>query len=56
MQLSALIVELAKKSVHQHIAIPSELKKVKSTLGGWQTKLIMPMIKRRAPRMPAKKE
>jgi len=44
------------KKCPQHIAIPAELKKVKKSLGGWQTKLLMPVIKKRMPRRPTKHE
>lgn len=37
---------LCAKKCPQHIAIPEELKKVNGTLGGTQTKLLMPFIKR----------
>jgi predicted aldo/keto reductase-like oxidoreductase len=33
------------KACPQHIAIPSELKKVNSTLGGLRTKLLMPIVR-----------
>ena len=38
------------KHCPQHIAISTELKSVKSTLGGWQTKLMIPLIKRAMPK------
>ncbi|MGZ7115235.1 MAG: aldo/keto reductase [Halobacteriota archaeon] len=34
------------KRCPQQIAIPTELKSVKKALGGWQTKLILPLVKR----------
>ena len=37
---------LCAKRCPQHIAIPTELKSVKKALGGWQTKLIAPLVKR----------
>ena len=39
------------KKCPQHIAIPDELKAVKGTLGGLQTKIMLPIIKRMAKRM-----
>jgi hypothetical protein len=47
---ASLCINCGKCTKHcpQHIAIPTELKSVKSTLGGWQTKLMMPLIKRMA--------
>jgi hypothetical protein len=44
------------KKCPQHIAIPAELAKVKKSLGGWQTKLLTPMIKKRMPHRPAKRD
>ncbi len=38
------------KHCPQHIAISTELKSVKNTLGGWQTKLMIPLIKRAMPK------
>ncbi|MCW4017871.1 MAG: aldo/keto reductase [Candidatus Bathyarchaeota archaeon] len=40
----------------QHIDIPEELKAVKGTLCNWQTKAMMPIIKRMMPKSPAKKD
>jgi predicted aldo/keto reductase-like oxidoreductase len=37
---------LCAKHCPQHIAIPTELKSVKKALGGWQTKLMVPLLKR----------
>jgi hypothetical protein len=44
------------KHCPQHIAIPTELKSVKKTLGGWQTKLMIPFIKRMIPKIPVKRD
>jgi hypothetical protein len=44
------------KKCPQHIAIPAELKKVRKSLGGWKTKLLLPMIKKRVPHGPPKKD
>jgi len=33
------------KTCPQHIAIPSELKKVNRTLGGLRTKILMPLVR-----------
>jgi predicted aldo/keto reductase-like oxidoreductase len=38
------------KKCPQHIAIPDELKVVKGNLGGLQTKIMLPIIKRMAKR------
>ena len=38
------------KKCPQHIAIPEELKAVKGNLGGLQTKIILPIIRRMAKR------
>jgi len=55
---ASLCKECGKCAKHcpQHIAIPTELKSVKSTLGGWQTKLMIPLIKRMMPFSPAKSD
>jgi hypothetical protein len=42
------------KRCPQHIAIPEELKKVNGKLGNWQTKLIVPVVKRVLPKSPVK--
>jgi predicted aldo/keto reductase-like oxidoreductase len=34
----------------QHIAIPTEVRSVKRALGGWQTRLILPLINRALPK------
>ena len=44
------------KRCPQHINIPKELKSVKGTLGGWRTKLMIPLIKRMMPKSPLKND
>ena len=44
------------KHCPQRIAIPTELKSVRSTLGGWQTKVMIPLIKRLSPISPVKSD
>jgi len=49
---ASLCIECGKCAKHcpQHIAVPTELKSVKEALGGWQTKLMVPLVKRFLPK------
>jgi len=49
---ASLCIECGKCAKHcpQQIAIPTELKSVQKALGGWQTKLMVPLVKRLLPK------
>jgi len=49
---ASLCIECGKCAKHcpQNIAVPTELKSVKEALGGWQTKLMVPLVKRFLPK------
>jgi len=55
---ASLCIECGKCAKHcpQQIAVPTELKSVKSALGGGQTKLMISLIKRMMPFTPAKSD